>query len=171
MTATIVERQMLPQIPSASGIEIFGDRVYIIGDNSPFLFQLNKKFEIVSQTLLTSEQTNAKGEIIKHKKPDLEALTIVADKRKKYLLALGSGSIRITRDTGFLIDLEDDSFERISLVPFYDRIRNALENMNAGALNIEGLFFEKDGFIFFNEGNISGKKYHGFHRLAGICAI
>lgn len=157
MTAEIIERISFPHIPSASGIEIVGDSIYIVGDDSPFLFVLNTNFQVVEKIKLFDAETDRYGKIRKTGKPDLEALTIVNDDGDGFLLALGSGSIRETRDVAFMISVKDHAVKKISLVPLYDEVRSVFTSISAGELNIEGAVSQAGMLHLFQRGNISGK--------------
>ena len=51
MKITIESRKLLEQIPSASGIEFMDNKFWIVGDNSPWLFELNQDFYIQNSYL------------------------------------------------------------------------------------------------------------------------
>lgn len=157
MKASVIQSIPLPGIPSASGMEILDGTIFIIGDDTPFLFVLNKNYDLVRRIRLFDAEMDAHGKIPKSTKPDLEALTIVSYHKKKFLLVLGSGSIRETRDVGFLVGLKDESVKRISLTLLYDRIREALKEWDAGDLNIEGAAYRKGWLHLFQRGNITNK--------------
>lgn len=44
-----IQRLVLPCIPSASGIEVCPDGIYVAGDDSPFLYRLGKDFQIIEK--------------------------------------------------------------------------------------------------------------------------
>src|SRR5262245_31418769 len=113
MQAEIISRTLLPEIPSASGIELVDDRIYIIGDDSPFLFILNKNLKVLEKIKLYNVIIDTRGKIPKAHKADLESLTKVAYNGTSSLLIIGSGSVRETRDVGFLVDLKDYSIQKI----------------------------------------------------------
>ena len=48
----ILSRRILKDVPSASGIAKFQDDFFVIGDDSPFLFRLDKEFNVLSKTLI-----------------------------------------------------------------------------------------------------------------------
>jgi hypothetical protein len=157
MKAEVINRHYLKEIPSASGIEIIGELIYIISDDSPFLFVLDKTFKIFRRISLFDYVTGTDGKIPKLKKPDLESLTTVSIGRKKYLLAVGSGSFERKRDAGFLIDLKNDEVRKISFSPFFNQLTKYLRKNSGGELNIEGSVFSNRILHFFQRGNVAGK--------------
>ena len=157
MKAEVINRHYLKEIPSASGIEFLGEYFYIISDDSSFLFVLDKTFKICRRISLFDAFMDGNGKIPKLKKPDLESLTTVTIGRKKYLLTMGSGSFVKKRDAAFLIDLKNYEVRKISLSPFFNRLRKYLRKNNGGNLNIEGLVFSDRMLHLFQRGNVSGK--------------
>jgi hypothetical protein len=156
MRAEVEEIIELVDIPSASGIEIYKDKIYIIGDDTPYLFELNKKLQIIQKIPLLDSEINGNGRIKKSKKPDLESLTVVSNDNKEFLLVLGSGSFREVRDYGFIVDLPNCSVTEFSVVRFYDHLRLLFDKLHAGVLNIEATVFYNDHLYLFHRGNISG---------------
>ncbi|HUM48436.1 MAG TPA: hypothetical protein PLD84_16000, partial [Chitinophagales bacterium] len=137
MKAAIIQQIALPRIPSASGIEMVGDHLFVIGDDAQYLFVLNQSFQLVEKVQLFDAVTENSGRISKLLKPDLEALTTIDHEGEKYVLTIGSGSLREIRDVAFLISLKDYHITKISLVLFYDYIRKLFHDLEAGTLNIE----------------------------------
>ena len=48
--------QILDQVPSASGIVKFQDDYYVIGDDSPYLFHIDKNFKLLSKKKICSSE-------------------------------------------------------------------------------------------------------------------
>jgi hypothetical protein len=157
MKAEVINRHYLKEIPSASGIEIIGEFIYIISDDSSFLFVLDNAFKICRRISLFDYVTGADGKIPKLEKHDLESLTAVSTGRKKYLLAIGSGSFEKKRDAAFLIDLKNFEVRKINFSPFFNQLRKWLRKNNGGELNIEGSVFSNGMLHLFQRGNVVGK--------------
>lgn len=157
MKAAIIQQLELPEIPSASGIEMVGDHLFIVGDDAQHLFVMNKSFHLVEKIKLFDAVTENSGRISKLLKPDLESLTTIDYEGEKYVLTIGSGSLREVRDVAFLISLKDYHITKISLLHFYDYIRKLFDNLEAGRLNIEGALFHHQQLFLFHRGNISGR--------------
>lgn len=156
MKASIVKRQILKNVPSASGIEVIGDDIYVIGDDSPYLFVLDKKFKIKKKIPFLSKYSDHTFTISKKEKPDLEAITSFTIAGERFLLIFGSGSYKQNRDEAFLIEPDDDhNVKTLSLTPFYNLLRERKDIFKNKIINIEAaVVVEKDLFLL-HRGNIS----------------
>lgn len=121
MNLELKEHRELEGIPSASGIEITENGVYIVGDNSPWLFKLDKNFQVVEKIKLFPDLNFSDSIIEKIHKPDLEALT-KGNKDGSILLAFGSGSKSPERDIVVEIDLITKINKEFSLIDFYSHL-------------------------------------------------
>ncbi|WP_303310815.1 hypothetical protein [Hymenobacter sp. BT730] len=106
MRATILQETPLPNLPSASGIEILGEVAYVIGDDSPFLYQLAASSLTAGEKVPLFETAHfSTGRIPKDIKLDLECLTaLTTAKGEVGLLVLGSGATA-AREQGFWVPL------------------------------------------------------------------
>src|SRR4051812_48751602 len=98
MKLTLLSRQILHNIPSASGIEIINNSIYVIGDNSPWLFILDDKYQLKGKWQIAPTENLTEGKIPKPLKPDFEAMTGITWNSEKGLLIFGSGSKSPERD-------------------------------------------------------------------------
>lgn len=144
------EHNELKGIPSASGIEITDSEIYVIGDNSPFLFKLNKNYEIIDKIHLFPEGNFADSIIEKTRKPDLEALA-KGNEEGSVLLAFGSGSKSPERDIMVEIDLSAKISSEYSLTSFYSNLR-AVAGLTIEQLNIEAAEVYQEHLYLFNRG-------------------
>lgn len=152
MNCKIINRKTLPGIYSASGITLLHNHLYIIGDNVPKVYELDKQFNITSQIPLNDFLQTNDILIAKADKPDFEALEMVDLGIGKELMILGSGSKSPQRDVLVRINiLKKEVIKTYSLQKFYDRIRltKALEGC---PLNIEAIAIDGDDFFLFNRG-------------------
>jgi hypothetical protein len=141
MRATILRQLDLPNLPSASGVEIVGETVYIIGDDSPYLYRFTAADLLPGQPLTLFETAHfSSGRIAKAIKPDLECLTaLTMTTGETGLLACGSGATA-ARENGFWVPLagaqgEAATVHPVSLSGLYGQLRKLLP---AGAtLNLE----------------------------------
>jgi hypothetical protein len=169
MKASIIKRQVIPSLPSASGVEWLGNQAYIIGDDSPWLYILNDHWDIIQKAaLFTPAQLayqaqvadwsiNQARRIAKKEKPDYENLTQLQIGSTEALLVAGSGSQSPQRDQAFLIQLGDPvQADCISLTPLYDHLRAMSAVVGAGKLNLEGLAANHASVCFLQRGNITG---------------
>ena len=147
----VLEQKTLRGVPSASGITIINDSIFIIGDNSPFVFHLNKNFKIVSKLQVQKlEKTDTL--FPKSIKPDFEAIELVSHKGKNTFYILGSGSKSPYRDVLFTIDnFSKNAIKNYSLESFYNIIK-ASKELDGKFLNIEGLAIDGDNMFLFNRG-------------------
>lgn len=139
LEATIVNRQSFRYIPSASGMEYVQGSYYVLGDDSPFLYQLDGKYELVKKYPLFDTTSFKTGRIPKSDKPDLESMAHFTYGRDQMLLLLGSGSSK-TRNKGYLVNLSDLKDVRVvDFSRFYTFLKRILQIEQEGELNIEGL--------------------------------
>lgn len=145
----ILSWQILEAVPSASGIVKVKDGFYVIGDDSPYLFHLDKNFELLSKTKIYSSEKLQENIIPKFYKPDFEAMEMISETE---VLIFGSGSKSPERDVCMLIDIEKKTtYKKYDISSFYYYLRN-LELMRGYELDIEGLAINDDMLFLFNRG-------------------
>lgn len=144
------EVKTLTEYPSASGIEYFNNRVYLIGDDASDLLVLDSNLVIIDSIQLYSF---TEKRIPKAIKPDLESITLTNDNK---LLLLGSGSLAPYRNTAWLIDPLTKQKDSIRLDTFYQRLK-----MNGLAeINIEGACAIPGNIVLSNRGSKGYPKNH-----------
>lgn len=118
MRATILQETPLPNLPSASGIEIIGEVAYVIGDDSPFLYQLSASSLAAGEKVPLFETAHfSTGRIPKDVKLDLECLTALTTPMGEVgLLVLGSGATA-AREQGFWVPLPGTTGAAASVYP------------------------------------------------------
>ena len=137
MTATILSEITLPGLPSASGIEILGGSAYVIGDDSPYLYQLDAAtLAPTGRVPLFGATGFTNGRIPKSEKPDLECMVALTwPDGRPGLLLLGSGSLP-TRARGWFVPTEGPQVpEAVDLTALYEALRAQLPT--GVALNLE----------------------------------
>ncbi|OUJ72456.1 DUF6929 family protein [Hymenobacter crusticola] len=153
MRATILRQLELPNLPSASGVEVVGDRAYIIGDDSPFLYCLDvHSFAAGAPVTLFETAHFSTGRIPKDLKLDLESMTVVPGSNgETNLLLFGSGATS-ARENGFWVELTADgraaaTVYPVSLAGLYAALRAALP---AGiTLNLEAAAATQTELLLF----------------------
>lgn len=151
---TVLDRQVLTDIPSASGIARTGSDIYVIGDNTPWIYRLTSQFELEERMVLLSGYGDSI--IPKNSKPDLEAITPVQWGNQEELLVFGSGSKSPERDVliRFRVDHPTQT-KRYSLKDLYGEIKS-ITGLNDSTFNIEAAAIANDQLFLFNreENNI-----------------
>lgn len=146
----LTEVKILPNYPSASGIEYTNQKIYIIGDDANNLLILDSSLNNIDSA---SFYSFAEKRIPKKVKPDLEAITNTQDGK---LLLIGSGSLATTRNIGWLFDPLNKQKDSIRLDTFYQQLSlNGIKE-----LNIEGLASCPGGYILSNRGSKGYPKNH-----------
>ena len=142
MTATVLSEAQLPQLPSASGVEIIGGTAYVVSDDAPYLYLLDAATLAPTGQVQLFETTDfGTGRIPKNNKPDLESMAAIAGPGGAAgLLLCGSGA-RPNREVGYFVGLPAAAsgvpriVQRLDLAALYARLRAQLP---AGTtLNIE----------------------------------
>lgn len=146
----LTEVKILPHYPSASGIEYFNNKLYIIGDDANNLLVLDSSFNNIDSV---SFYSFTEKRIPKKIKPDLEAITTIPGGR---LLLTGSGSSAPARNIAWLLDPFSKQKDSIRLDTFYQRL--ALYGIKE--LNIEGITSFPGGLILSNRGSKGYPKNH-----------
>lgn len=147
---TIKKQADVAAIPSASGLEWYDGKLFAVSDDSPWLFELNAKWELQSKLTLR-EYPLENGRVPKKLKPDYEALTT----DEENIVVLSSGSKSPTRDYGYIIDMETMEFTEIVLTDFYINLKQLAGIPNDKEINIEAIAATEDDFLIFHRGNNS----------------
>lgn len=147
MTITVLNKITLEKIPSGSGITKSGDTYYIIGDDSPFLFALNKDFKTLSKKRIFDTAEFSEERIIKSKKPDFEALEMI---NTNEMVVFGSGSKSPERNIFMRILLKDSVvIEKYDISDLYTNLK-ALPIFKDSELNMEATAYSTNQIFLFN---------------------
>lgn len=146
--ASVKNELAFQEIPSASGIVKFQDSYYVIGDDSPYLFQLDSAFRLVKKIEIFGTKHLQNGRLPKKEKPDFECITVVPWGNDEDLLVFGSGDGK-ERHVLVRIDIDEGRarVESYSLKGFYKYLRKII---HADELNIEGAGFWNNALILLN---------------------
>lgn len=150
---SLLLKHELKDFSSASAIEFYNEKLYVVGDDSRSLLVLDKDYRVIESLELFKGESHR---IPKKEKSDLEASTIVQYKNKPYLFVAGSSSTE-TREVFFLFPLDGMlNYERLSASSFCDSLREQdLKN-----LNLEGLTIVDDILVFANRANLGHPHNH-----------
>lgn len=135
-------------ISAASGIEYTDGRIYLISDNSNYLYEYQMANDMLSRHVLL--QRSDMEQIKKSEKMDLEAIHIKDD----IVYILGSGSTPI-RELGFSFSKKDRQINTIQLNNLYQNMRE-IADIDPSDFNIEGITQYGNNWLFLNRGNGPG---------------
>lgn len=132
-------------IGSASGLLFKDNSLFIVGDNSSFLYEYHIDSHDLNRHPLTA---NPAENIPKSEKPDFEALTCFQDT----VYVFGSGS---TAKRNAMIEFDLVQKKKIAssnLADLYAVMQN-FGSVKPQDFNIEGVIYEGENWYFFNRGN------------------
>jgi hypothetical protein len=142
-------------------MELVGQRVYIVGDDSPFLFVLDlASLKLVDQIRLFGSGNAKQGRIPKLLKPDLECLTQLEINGQNHLVALGSGSTP-DRNKSYIISLpagdgKTARIEQRSLEDLYEAIQANHDMLGDDVLNLEAAAATSDKLLLLQRATRGG---------------
>lgn len=137
-------------IGSASGLVFNHGNLYLISDNSTYLYEYQMDSTQLNKIQLTE---NAADNIAKKLKPDFEAIA----HNDSYYFLFGSGS---TENRNKMIQVDAKTKEVIKtfdLSFLYESMRSFAE-MEADDFNLEGAIYDDGTWYFFNRGNGKNKR-------------
>lgn len=129
---------------STSGLVLNGDSLFLISDNSSFLYEyhiLSSKLESIR--LFENSQAN----LLKKEKPDFESIV----KQNNSLFLFGSGSTE-KRMSAVEYNLKNKSINTIDLTTLFTQIKIST-GIDSRNINIEGVVKHKKKWLFFQRGN------------------
>jgi len=137
-------------IGSASGLVYKDDSLFIIGDNSSFLYEYNLETKLLKRHPLIE---NPSENIPKKEKPDFEAITHYENR----FYILGSGSTE-NRNKMITINPTDKSFLHTTDLGNLYKVMQRLGKINPEDFNIEGVIYNGNRWYLLNRGNVSSNK-------------
>jgi hypothetical protein len=137
-------------IGSASGLFYHGDSLFIISDNSGFLYEYAIAKGTVNEYPLLK---NAVQNSAKQDKPDFESITHFQDT----LYVFGSGST-IKRNTMIAFDLINKKKTSTNNLTDLYAVMQSFESLKAEDFNLEGVIYTGQDWYLFNRGNSSNNK-------------
>lgn len=159
MKITNIKRYFI-DIPSASGIEIIDGKIFVMGDNSPWIYQLDHNYNIINTIEVYPFQNLENGTITKKLKPDFEAATTIEWNNESALLMIGSGSLSPTRDIALVVFLNSQKPTlTFSLTYLYKTLKQTAQ-LKDEDLNIEAATTNDNDLLLFNRGKNIILKYN-----------
>ena len=139
---------LLPDFPSASAVEYFEDRLYLVGDDATCIMVLDRDYGLIKSIPVIA----APGKRIpKKEKPDFEASALIQLHGKHYLMASGSLATE-KRQKILLVALEEEA----TTVQHLDYPGSFIAQLLASGineLNIEGATVVGSRLLLSNRGN------------------
>lgn len=139
----------LKGIGSSSGIVSNNNSLFIISDNSSYLYEYNRREDNLNRIALIENPTENTP---KKDKLDLESITL----KGKELYLFGSGS-KEKRNKSFSYHLDTKEVKTKDLSPLYNSIKEKLK-IASDELNIEGALFHDKDLLLFQRGNGAASK-------------
>ncbi len=146
MELKILSKVLLKDVPSASGMELLNDTIFVCCDDSSFVFQINHDGKIQKKIPLFENQ---EARIPKMLKPDFEAMFAIDND----LFLLGSGSAQ-NRNKMFVVNLKSEQIQEFSLVKLYDVLKYEAK-LKPEEFNIEAAAVLNDLVYLMNRGDNS----------------
>lgn len=150
--AQLLSSKILNDFPSASAIEYDDGKLYIFGDDAPYLLILDTSYNRID-TIRYS--TNSSFRIEKTEKADIESATIVEHNNARHLMALGSFSKESRMNLFHLPFAGKAGYSLSDLSHLAGRLKNI------PALNIEGMAVVQNKIVLANRAN----KKHRVNKL------
>nr|WP_294777158.1 hypothetical protein [uncultured Flavobacterium sp.] len=131
-------------IGSASGLVYHNDKLYLISDNSTFLYEYSIPTEKLNKIALVE---NAQDNIAKKDKPDFEAIALKGND----LMILGSGSTE-NRNRMVKYKTMSGKVKEKDITDIFMKIKREY-NIGDDELNIEGVIIAEEYIYLFQRGN------------------
>lgn len=146
---TLLHTLLLPDFPSASAVEYFDGRLYLIGDDATCILVLDKDYHVITSIPIA----DAPGKrIAKAEKPDFEASALITLKGQHYLLASGSLATEKRRRL-LLLPLQAATSANLQRINYPPAFISQLLATGIHELNIEGATVIGNTLLLSNRGN------------------
>jgi len=151
MDFSIIKQKKI-EVPAVSGLEVYGDKLLMISDNTEGLSICNLSGNLIETIALKKGDEFPSKVLEKKEKSDYEACTIISKENEEYLFLIGSGSKKENRNKAKLISLTDNyKVKNFDLEKFYDFLRSKFD-IDLVDFNIEALAYHDNKLYFFNRG-------------------
>jgi hypothetical protein len=147
----VIEQEIvLDSLPSGSGMVVQEDRAWVISDDATGIYTLSLADGSYSK-IPFQQYDSSILRIPKPTKPDFESAAMGSINGKDYILAFGSGSIPINRDSALLFDPATKQARFINLGGLYNALKQKAQ-LDSGQLNIEAAVITSDHLYLLNRG-------------------
>ena len=138
----LLRKTHLTDYPSASSLEFYKEKLYVVGDDAASMWILDKEHRFLDSIILFPSNEKRINAAIK---ADLESSTIVSKNNKTYLVLFSSFSTTY-RNKIIFIDLETPKNSARQIV-------SNLDNVAVQELNVEGTTAINNNLILSNRAN------------------
>ena len=142
----LLKKTHLTDYPSASSLEFYKEKLYVIGDDAASLWIMDKEHRFLDSVVLFQSKEKRIDQALK---VDLESSTILSKDNKDYLVIFSSFSSN-SRNKIIFFDLNKSTNNLRQIV-------SSLDNAAVPELNIEGAASMNDKLILSNRANTTHK--------------
>ena len=152
LSATVIKSTSLPAVPSGSALELMNDALYIISDDARYIYRCAGENGVLMDSLRLLHLAGAERRIPKPVKPDYEAAIAAMVDGKDCLIAFGSGSMALQRDSAVIITLGDSGAQQVvALNTLYAALRKEA-GIDEADFNIEAAALQENRLVLINRG-------------------
>ena len=138
----LLKKTHLTDYPSASSLEFYNEKLYVVGDDAASIWILDKEHRFLDSIILFPSKEKRINVALK---ADLESSTIIKKNNKNYLVLFSSFSTS-SRNKTIFVDLDNPKNELKQVV-------SNLDSVAVQELNIEGAAAINDNLILSNRAN------------------
>jgi hypothetical protein len=142
----LLKKTHLADYPSASSLEFYQDKIYVVGDDAPSVWVLNNEHQFLDSIELFPSKLKR---LDKTTKPDLESSTIIKTESITYLVCFSSFS---TNSRNKIVYISLDKGKQTKKILDYN-----YKNQELAELNIEGATAYKGRVLLSNRANTTHK--------------
>ncbi len=149
----IVERyQKLDNFASGSGMVFYEGSFYMVGDDDPYLVEVNFNGAITDTWLVWDTVDVVDGRIQKAMKHDFEAMSLFPFQHDTTFLIFGSGSVTPNRDLVYTFNPNKEEFDELNGEAFFTWLKQQAD-LTDEEINLEGACFTNETLFLFNRHN------------------
>jgi len=149
---TIEKELLLRKLPSASGVVLSGDSVFLVSDDAPFIFKMDIGTQQY-QSIPLRDYSSEDYRIPKKKKPDFECAAMGSYNGHPTLFAFGSGSVSPQRDLLLLINAANPAVQQRFVLTALYRHMMKITGIRPEQWNLEGAVITGDTLLLMNRGD------------------
>ena len=140
----LLKKTHLTDYPSASSLEFYKGKLYVIGDDASSIWMLDKDHRVLDSIVLFPSKEKRIDKAIK---ADLESSAIIREGDKDYLVLFSSFS-GVQRNKIIFVDLENNTFRQVN---------SSIDTVGIEEANIEGAASIDGKLVLSNRANTTHK--------------